>query len=180
MGSPKDPIKRSEWLSKLSQLKKGKTGELHNCFGTHRTEEQRKKISDSRKGKCFSETHKKNLSLAETGNKNYNYGKEMSLDQRQKISNAHKGKIVSDTTKQKLREIQTGKKHTEIALKKMSNSQRGHPTSQTTRKKISEAQTGRNGYWFGKKHSDAQLLRHLETVIGGIWYGNVRYNNNLQ
>lgn len=98
-------------------------------IGYRFTEEQKKKISDSKKGK--------------TG---WNKGIPMSEETKQKLHNVHKGKRyspstefkkgnipqnkgkhLSDETKKKLRALHLGKHHTEETKMKMSKSRRNNP-----------------------------------------------------
>lgn len=77
-------------------------------------EEVRKKISETKKGKIFSEEHKKKLSLARKGIPSPNKGKHLSEDYKRKISDSKKGKMVGD------KNPFYGKHHTEEFKKKMS------------------------------------------------------------
>ena len=82
------------------------TGEKHPQFGTHPSEETRKKMSDSAKVKIFSEEHRQHLSDACKGERNGFYGKHH-----------------SDETREHLRQIRTGlkfKPHTTEAKSRMS------------------------------------------------------------
>ena len=95
-----------EWCSHL----------YNNLYGTHlekisralkgikRTEEMRKKLSETRQGKHLSESTKAKLSKLNSGANNPNYGKPRSNETKRKIGEKQKGKIVSEETKQKLRE----------------------------------------------------------------------------
>ena len=77
-------------------------------------EEVRKKISETKKGKIFSEEHKKKLSFARKGIPSPNKGKHLSEDYKRKISDSKKGKMVGD------KNPFYGKHHTEEFKKKMS------------------------------------------------------------
>lgn len=57
-----------------------KVGELNSFYGKHHSEETKKRISKSRKGKCV-------------GKDNFNYGKAKSEEVRKKISQSKKGHI---------------------------------------------------------------------------------------
>ena len=96
-----------------------------------------------KKGKHFSEEHKKKLSEANKGEKNHNYGKQFSEEIKKKLSEAHKGKHLSEETKKKLSEAMKGKKgkpKSEETRKKMSDAKKN--MSEETRKKMSDAKKG--------------------------------------
>ena len=71
----------------------GRTGTDSPLFGKHHSEETKNKISESNKGKVFSEEHKLKISQNHanvSGEKNPNYGKPRPNDVRQKISDTKK------------------------------------------------------------------------------------------
>lgn len=75
----------------------------------------------------MSETHRRNLSLAQTGNKNHFWGKKLTEEHKKKCSDSLKGRIISEECKRKL----------SLALK-------GKPKSEEHRRKISEANSGKH------------------------------------
>jgi len=82
------------------------------------SEEHKRKLSEAKKGKnhpMYGKTHseksKKNMSEAQKGKNHPMYGKHHSEKTRQKMSESHKGKILSEDTKKKLSESQKGKNH---------------------------------------------------------------------
>lgn len=60
--------------------------------GKIRSIEQRKRVSDGRKGMKFSEGHKKNISISKCGQNHPNFGKHRSEETKRKLSELHKGK----------------------------------------------------------------------------------------
>lgn len=98
--------------SELIFMKKSEHSKLHN---ETMTKETKKKISEAKKEKRFSEEHKKSL------------------------SEAHKGGRLSEETRKKLSEASKGRCHTEEAKKKISKTLEGHKVSEETKRKISEA-----------------------------------------
>jgi hypothetical protein len=107
----------------------------HQCKGkTHATsEETKRKIGESNRGKVRSEETKRKLSEAHKGQVpsaeaiakmvKTNTGHTVSQETRDKISKANKGRIVSEETKRKNREGQLGKKMSEAAILKRSITQ---------------------------------------------------------
>ena len=100
--------------------------------GSNPTEETRRKMSESHKGK-----------------NNYFYGKTHTEETRKKISESHKGKTLSEETKKKISESEKGKVVSEETKKKIGKSKKGenHPfygktLSEETRKKMSESRKG--------------------------------------
>ena len=84
-----------------------------------------KEHSTFKKGKQFSEEHKKKLSEARKGENNHNYGKHLSEETKNKISYAKKGKQFSEEHKKKLSEAHKGKPKTEETRNKMSEARKG-------------------------------------------------------
>ena len=64
-----------------------------------RTEESRKKMSESHIGITFSEEHRKKMSEAKTGENNYWYGKHHSEESKQKMSENRPSKLVLQFSK---------------------------------------------------------------------------------
>lgn len=110
--------------------------------GYKQTEESRKKISDSLKGRIFNEEHKKNLSRAIKGRK-------LPKEWRMKIGKSLKGHRHTEETKRKLslnhRHYQTEEAKRKISLAKMGkkNPNYGKKLSEETKRKISLANRGR-------------------------------------
>ena len=141
------------------------------------TEETKKKMSESNKGKTRSEETRKKISKANKGENNPNYGKHISDEHKKKISEANKGrtlsdehrkrlsevnkgKTLSDETKRKLSEANKGKcgenspkygKHmSEEAKRKIGEANKGKILSDETKRKLSEAHKGENNPMYGR------------------------------
>ena len=99
---------------KLSELAKGRTGDKNPCFGRKLSEDHRRKLLDSRKGKPLTENH------------------------RQKLSEAHKGKTHSVSTRQKLSELNKGKTHSPEARRKISEALKGRKMTKENKQKLLE------------------------------------------
>jgi len=109
------------------------------------TEETRRKISESKKGKKRSKETCEKMSLARKGKPNLALrGKKLSEEHKRKLSEAHKGKKLSEETRRKISLVHKGRK-----------------CSEETRRKMSEAQKGEKGNnWKGGKWSSlTQSLR---------------------
>lgn len=143
MPSPKDQIKRQEWINKLrnrklSEESKRKISEFNK--GKIVSMETRIKMSNAQKGKIFSEEHRKNLSLA-------NLGKKHSIETKKKMSLAKIGE----------KNTFYGKHHTEETRKRISlfkKGKKGTPWSKENKTKMSIAQKGINNTFYGRKHSE--------------------------
>ena len=84
------------------------------------SDETRKKISETKKGKPMSEEQKKKISEAKKGEKHHFFGKKLSEEHRRKMSESHKGKQLSEETKKKISEKQKGRQFSEETKKKLS------------------------------------------------------------
>ena len=83
------------------------------------SDETRRKMSESHRGKVLSEETKK------------------------KMSESHKGHLVSEETRRKIGEKHKGLRHTEEARRKMSESLKGRVLTEEHKRKMSEALKGR-------------------------------------
>ena len=104
---------------------------LHT-LGKNLSEEIRKKMSESLKGRTFSAETRKKISEKLKGEKCYIFGKHHSEETRKKISESNKGeknpffgKSLSEETRKKLSEAHKGKNHSAEARKKMSDVHKG-------------------------------------------------------
>jgi hypothetical protein len=80
------------------------------------SEEHRKKISENCKGKIFSEEHKRKISE----NAKNRPGRPLSEETRKKISERLKGKIVTEETRRKMSEANRARTHSEETRRKQS------------------------------------------------------------
>ena len=134
------------------------------------SEETRKKISVSLKGKTLSEEHRRKLSEAKKGRPSCMLGKKHSEETKRKM----KGKHLSEETRRKLSESHKGNKHSEETKKKMSESHKGKNIwmkgkhlSEETKKKMSEALKGKPSGMLGKKHSEETKKKMSEAHKNG-------------
>jgi hypothetical protein len=91
------------------------------------TEETKKKMSESAKGKSRSEEYLKNMSISQKGNTNCK-GRILSNETKKKISNSHKGRKHSEETKKKMSTRMKGNQYN-----------KGIPHSEEAKQKISES-----------------------------------------
>lgn len=83
-------------------------------LGYEFTESHRRNMSIAHTGKQFSTEHKKNISQSKMGTKNPMFGKSMLETHRSKISASLKGRIFSKESRKKISDALTGKKHTYV------------------------------------------------------------------
>jgi hypothetical protein len=160
----------------------GMKGEKSPFYGKKLSEETKKKLSQSRKNRVFTEETKRKIGKSKIGN-TYMLGKKhteeskklmsekakrkfVSEETKQKISESKKGTIISEETKIKLREKRKGRtpalgmKHTEEwkfqhSKKMLENSPfKGKKHTEESKKLISEKAKGRVAPNKGKPHSE--------------------------
>ena len=137
-----------ETKRKISESNKGKTA----------SEETRRKISEAHKGRTHSEETRKKMSEARKGEKNHNYGKIHSEETRRKISESQIGKTLS-------------KEH----IDKIIEGLKGRPVSEETRRKMSEALIG-NTRALGKSVSE-ETRRKIGSASKGRIKGRKWWND---
>lgn len=113
---------------------------LHNM---HMSDETRKKMSEAQTLRYKDPEQRKKISESNKGKPAPNKGLPMSAEQKQKISEAKKGKPFSDEHRRKLSESQKGK-HSKPHKPHKPHKQ----ASDETKRKISEA---RKAYWARRK-----------------------------
>jgi hypothetical protein len=162
MPAPKDPVKRAEWIARISTSKMGQ------LKGIPLTEEHVKKISNGLKGIPKSEVHKKKLSESMEGNIPWNVGiphsdetkKKMrekkvgiplSEEHKKNLSISHKGQVPNVTPEsiEKNRLAHIGKKASDetkalmsIAHKGKTTWNKGIPSTPEARENQSKAMVG--------------------------------------
>jgi len=111
-------IKRSEETKrKISESRK-------TLFKTERGKELSKEMSDRFKGKKHTKEHNIKISKAITGENNPFYGKNHSLETRKKIQEKRKFQVFSEETRKKISAGLTGRKYSDESIKKMSESRK--------------------------------------------------------
>ena len=141
-------------------------------------------VSGANKGKHLSEEHKKKLSESHKGKNNPFYGKHLSEEHKKKIGESNKGKLagknhpfygkhLSEEHKKKMSKSLKGKNnpmygkhHSEESKQKMSESSKGIQLSEETKLKISEAMKGKNNPFYGKHHSEESKQKMSESHKG--------------
>jgi len=149
------------------------TGILHNrtnggegSSGVIRSDDVKKRISDSLKGRIFTKERLRKMSIANTGKVHSeetkrklsiaNKGKILSEETRMKMSASHKGIVFSEERKEKIRKSKLGKSspfkgktYEEISgknflerIEKLRKSNTGKVRSEETKKKISNSKKG--------------------------------------
>jgi group I intron endonuclease len=115
------------------------------------SEGTKRRISETKKGRLFSEEHKKSMSEVRKG-------KSLSEDTKKKMSEAHKGrkkKPFSEEHKRKISEVQKGKSLSEKHKKQISEALKGRkrePLSEEHKRKISEVHKGIKRKPFSEEH----------------------------
>jgi len=133
-------------LGPLTNLTDGGEG------NSNRSEETKKKISNSTKGKTFSKETRKKISESKKGDKNPNFNKHLSKETKQKISKKLKNKEVKKETREKISIIHKGK-----------------VLSKETKNKISISRKnkccGSDNHFYGKHHSEETKEKMRESWV---------------
>ena len=147
--------------------------------GCHLSEETKKKMSESRKGKCISEEVKKKRNEAyNSGMK----GKHHSEETKRKLRDANRGKCLSEEHKQKIGNALKGKHFSEEIKRNMSELRKGKNSpwwgkhlSEETKRKMSDAHKGKNK---GRHHSE-ETKRKISMAHRGeksyLWKGGISF-----
>lgn len=175
-----DVVNDERWLNESDRpgppIIKGKN---HHAYGKPRSEQTKKKISDSSKNKILSKKHKQNLSKSLSGRKlseehKQNIsdglkGKPKSKEHKNHLSRSQKNKVVSDETRQKLSN----------ALKGEKNPNFGKPKSDETKQKLSDANKGEkhhsfSGYYITPVGKFASIIEAQENGLANISVNTIR------
>ncbi len=112
-----------ETKRKMSSSSKGKPkSESHrlSMLGKIRSETHKQKLSDVNRGKKHTEEAKLKMSAAKKGSLPWNKGKKPSIESRRKMSASHIGKPLSEEHKRKIAEATSGRKVSEETKLRMS------------------------------------------------------------
>lgn len=112
------------------KIKQKTSGENHYFWGKHHTEETKRKMAESHKGKKASKETLEKMSNAKRGEKSPLWGKSPSKSTRMKISEKNKGRTFSEDTKRKISESKKGIPHNNEAKQKMSRVKKGRFTGE--------------------------------------------------
>lgn len=160
-------VRECHWIAVFDTFRNGYNltagGEYNKVF----SDETRKKMSESHKGKKQSNELIEKRTVK--GVKHFTYGKPRPEETRRKISESLKGKQHSEQTKLKMSASQSGKKLTDEAKMKISLKNTGKKRSVETLKKLSESHKGKQQSQETKqKRSEAlkrfHALKKLETT----------------
>jgi len=110
-------VKEDLWMSYYKSRNKKYGYNLKSAERQMPSEESKRKMSESHKGKVFSKEHREKLSESHKE-------QEFSEEHRKKLSDARKGKLLSSDTKTKISNANKGRKHTEETKRKISKSRK--------------------------------------------------------
>ena len=177
-----------ETRRKMSENHYDCSGEKNPMFGKKLSEEVKKKMSLSKKGKPLTEKQLEKRKGLFVGEKNPMYGKKHTEETRKKISAKHKGKPspnkgkhLSEETKKKISAANKGKpKWSDEARRKMSITRKGKTNGKKSKKVLqftlddefvrewpSTAECGRNG--FNSGYISACCLGKHKSAYGFKW-----------
>ena len=154
--------KRIPW----NKGKKGLSGKDHPMYGRKHSEESKRKMSKSSKGKLSSFKGKKHTASANRKNRLAHLGKKVSPETRRKMREAHKRRIVTSAWRKNISRGLSGKKKSRQHRKNLSKATKGRKISIETRRKISRKNKGKGNYMYGKHHSRLSKLRNRRSHLG--------------
>lgn len=131
--------------------------------GRKRSEESKRKQSETRKGKPRSEETRRKISESNKGKEGSNRGKKWTEETKRKMSEAKKGKPSLMKGKN---HPMYGKELSEQHKQNISKVNKGVPHSEKTKRKIAETNKGENHPMYGKKQSEKQKRKTFETWKG--------------
>jgi len=136
-------------------------------LGTHLSVEIKQKISNTLKGRKFSDEHRKRISYAlkgkYTGEKSSFYGRHHTEETKEKIRKIHKGKVLSVETRRKISLAKIGMKmppRSEEYRQKMSKASKGRKLSKESIRKGVETRMKRGSYTFSENHKQKMSESH--------------------
>jgi group I intron endonuclease len=159
--SPESIARRVEKLS--GKIHSSKAKEKMSDYAKNRSDEHRKKLSESQKGRLVSQETREKISKSNNGRVPPNKGKSPSLETRKKQSESHIGKTLPEEQKKKISYTlkAKGRKNTPEQIAKLCEAQKNRlPISDEARKRMSDAQKA----YHAKKRSEKQLLE--QTLLG--------------
>ena len=144
--------------------------------GCKRSEETKRKMSESKRGchRTFTEEHKQKLREAGKGEKTLAHlcrinkarkGTTRSEEVKNKISKSLMGHYMSEETRNKIKEKNTGKQRSEEYRRKMSAVKTGVKHTEETKQKLSKINKGKPG----RKQSD-ESKRKISETLKITWY----------
>lgn len=126
------------------------------CTGFKHSEETKQHLSEVLSGRKFSEEHRRNLSESHKGRKHTEETKQKCSiaakrrhytdEQRARVADSNHNRIISQETREKMSQSQLGRHHTDESKLKMSNSRRGKkrkPFSDEHKQHMAEAARNR-------------------------------------
>lgn len=131
----------------------------HNCNqkGLKRSDEFKKRVSETLTGTHRPQEVKDKISISQSGEKNHWYGKKQSDESNKKRSEKLKGRVVSDETRKKISNKNKGKW----------SWLKGKNISDETKNKISIANSGINNGMYGKVQSVHGKRFYYDSVFQG-------------
>lgn len=164
--SAKGRIISKEQRKKISNTLKGKyCGENHPFYGKSHSKEFKEKLSKVYSGRSLSEKTKKRMSESHKGKIPWNKGKKLSKETREKMSKSQKGRLTWNKNK----------KLSEEHKNNISQPLKGHKVSDETKEKISRAQSGSKAYMYGREPTNK--IKFTEKQIEDILIRIIKKEN---
>lgn len=121
-----------------------------------------KKISETMKGRKFTEEHKRHIREAMAGKS----GTPHTEEHKKYMSELMMNRVVSEQTCEKLRQINTGKKQSIATRKKRSEAMKGRKFTEEHKSKISESLKINSYRVPGKEHARSKAIMQIDKTTG--------------
>jgi group I intron endonuclease len=152
------------WIGFYDSYKNGYNSTLGGEESPMHYKEVCVKVSNSKRGKKFTEEHKQHLRLALEGKQGCKHTEE----HKRYMSNLLKGRTVTEETRNKLREANLGKKQSKETTLKRSKAMKGKKFTEDHKQKISQSLKGHNHVMIGKENPRSKSVAKIDIITGKI------------
>lgn len=156
--------KERHWIKFYDSYKNGYNSTWGGEESPMHYKEVCKKVSNTMKGRGLTEEHKKKISLSNKGKPGTPHTEEF----KKYISEILSNRIVSQETREKLKNANLGKKQSKETKLKRSKAMKGRKFTEEHKKKISESLKVNNHVMIGKEHPKSKAVAKIDIITDEI------------